>query len=83
MPFGVHPAKKSYLNAGQPKILDRIGVDGDAFIAFVTRFRKEFGSGVGAPSALIDLCARRQMKHLRSIHAARKLFGRQEALRAA
>jgi hypothetical protein len=73
----VHPAKSS-IAAGQPKILDLIGVNGEAFIAFATRFLKEFGSAVGAPSALIDLCARRQIKYLRGINTARKIFGRQE-----
>lgn len=75
--------KKGFIASTQPKILERIGVDGEAFIAFSTRFLKEFGSAVGAPSALIDLCARRQVKYLRGIHTARKMFGRQEEKLAA
>ncbi|NMM36117.1 MAG: transposase [Glaciimonas sp.] len=73
----LQPKKKGMIAAHQPKILERIGVDGPAFIDFSTRFLKEFGSAVGAPGALIDLCARRQIKYLRGIHTARKMFGSQ------
>lgn len=79
----MHPTKKGSIAASQPKILDRIGVDGAAFISFATRLLKEFGSAVGAPSALIDLCARRQIKYLRGIHTARKMFVRRELQLAA
>jgi len=79
----VHLKKKGFIAAAQPNILDRIGVDGEAFINYSTRFLKVFGSAVGAPSALIDLCARRQIKYLRGIHAARSVFGRQEKRLAA
>ena len=79
----VHPTKTGSIGASQPKILDRIGIDGAAFITFATRLLKEFGSAVGAPAALIDLCARRQIKYLRGIHMARKIFGRQESQLAA
>lgn len=79
----VHPAKKGYIAAVQPKILERIGGDGAAFIAFATRFLKEFGSAVGTPSALIGLCARRQIKYLRGIRTARRMFGRLEPQLAA
>ena len=66
----VHPAKKSHIAAGRPNILDRIGVDGAVFIGYATRLMKQFGSAVGVPAALIDLCARRQIKYLRGIHTA-------------
>lgn len=55
----------------------RIGADGAAFIAFAPRFMRAFGSVVGGPLALIDLCVRRQIKYLRGIHIARRMFGRQ------
>lgn len=79
----LHPKKKGSIAGYQPKILERIGVDGSALIAFSTSLLKEFGSAVGTPAALIDLCARRQIKYLRGIDVARRMFGRQEALRAA
>lgn len=76
-------AKKGVIASTQPKILDRIGVDGEAFIEFSTRFLKEFGSAIGAPSALVDLCARRQIKYLRGIQTAKRMFVQQEEKRAA
>jgi len=71
----LHPKKKGFLPADQPRILDRMGMDGEAFIAYSSRFLKEFGSAVGAPNALVTWCARRQTKYLRGIRAARKVFG--------
>ena len=34
----------------------------------------EFGSAVGAPARLIELCERRQTKFLRGMRAARQVF---------
>jgi len=71
--------KKGFIASTQPKIFERIGMDCGAFIDFSTRLLKEFGSAVGAPPALVDLCARRQIKYLRGINAARRMFGREDA----
>jgi hypothetical protein len=79
----VNPSKKGAIAAGQPNILERIGGDGETFITLATHLLKEFGSAVGAPSALIALCARRQIKYLRGIRTARRMFGRQEPRLAA
>ena len=79
----LHPKKKGFIAARQPKILERLGVDGEAFIDFSTRFLKEFGSAVGSPAALIEHCARRQVKYLRGMHTARRMFERPESRLAA
>lgn len=70
----VHPAKRGCMAAGQPKILARMGVNGEAFIVMAATFLKEFGSAVGAPAQLVRLCERRQTKFLHGMHAARKVF---------
>lgn len=59
----------------QPKILVRLGLDAEAFIAYSSRFLKAFGSAVGVPASLVDLCERRQAKYLRGMQAARQVFG--------
>jgi hypothetical protein len=79
----VHPAKRGRIPDKQPPILARMGIDGEAFIALSARFLKEFGSAVGAPAKLIDLCERRQTKFLHGMRAARQVFGPCEARRAA
>ena len=66
--------KRGHIAAHQPKILARLGIDGERFIAHAARLLKEFGTAVGAPEALVSLCARRQTRYLRGMRAARRLF---------
>ncbi len=68
-----------YIVGHQPKILDRLGIDGACFITYADRMLEAFGTAVGAPQALIRLCARRQTKYLRGMRAARALFVTREA----
>jgi hypothetical protein len=73
------PGKRGQIPAGQPRILDRLGIHGEQFITYAERLLNVSGSAVGAPAALVDLCARRQTKYLRGISAARALFARELA----
>nr|MBS0020536.1 transposase [Gammaproteobacteria bacterium] len=66
--------KRGHIHADQPKILERLGIDGERFIAYAARLLKAFGTAVGAPDALVNLCARRQTRYLRGIRVARRLF---------
>lgn len=70
----VRSDKRGHVAARQPKILDRMGIDGERFISYADRLLKEFGTAVGAPPALANLCAHRQTRYLRGIHAAREMF---------
>lgn len=79
----LHPRKKGFIAAHQPKILERVGVDAEAFIAYSSRFLKEFGSAVGAPGKMVELCAHRQTKYLRGMLASKQVFGQQAARLAA
>jgi hypothetical protein len=66
--------KSGQIPSGHPKILDRLGIDAERFIGYSERLLKEFGTAVGAPAAMISLCARRQTKYLHGIRAARRMF---------
>jgi len=66
--------KRGAIPAGKPKILDRLGVDADTFITHANRLLRRFGTAVGAPTALMNLCVRRQARYLRGIRTARALF---------
>jgi len=66
--------KPGYIKAQVPKILVRLGIDGERFIGYAERFLKEFGTAVGAPASLTNLCARRQARYLRGIRTARTVF---------
>jgi len=71
--------KPGYIEAREPKILVRLGIDGERFIGYAERFLKEFGTAVGAPASLVNLCARRQAKYLRGIQAVRAVFATKQA----
>ena len=71
--------KRGHIVGRQPKILDRLGIDGECFLTYADRMLKEFGMAVGAPQALVRLCARRQVKYLRGMRASRALFAAKRA----
>ena len=62
-----------------PKLLDRLGIDPERFIDCATNLMRQFGSAVGAPAHLTELCATRQVKYLRGMGAARGAFERKAA----
>ena len=49
-------------------------MDGERFIGHAEHLLKEFGTAVGAPTSMANLCARRQTKYLRGIRAERQMF---------
>ena len=75
----LHPHKRGFIPEKTPKLLDRLGIDLEAFINRGTHFLQEFGHAVGKPASLIDLAARRQAKFLRGIHAAQSVFEKRAA----
>jgi len=68
-----------YIKAQEPKILARLGIDGERFIGYAERLLKAFGTAVGAPASLTELCARRQTKYLRGVQVARAVFVTKQA----
>jgi hypothetical protein len=54
--------------------LDRLGIDEERFVGYSARLLKEFGTAVGAPAAITNLCARRQTKYLHGIRTARQIY---------
>jgi len=71
----VRSDKRGFISQDQPKILNRLGIDGEAFILHAGKLLKEFGSAVGAPTALANLSAHRQTRFLRGMRVAREVFG--------
>ena len=60
-------------NLGTP-ILFGVNIDPEQFIDCATNLMKQFGSAIGAPAHLTELCAARQVKYLRGVGAARRVF---------
>ncbi|CAK0776727.1 transposase [Gammaproteobacteria bacterium] len=75
----IRPDKRGAIPMETPKILARLAIDTETFIAHSSRFLKEFGHAVGTPENLIALASKRQTKYLRGIATARALFERKVA----
>ena len=72
----LHPGKRGMIAGQVPRLLRRLEIDPECFIDCAANLLREFGSAVGAPAMLTDLCVHRQMKYLRGMHAAHAAFGR-------
>lgn len=70
----IRPDKRSAIAEGTPKLLDRMHIDPGHFIDCATKLMRQFGSAVGAPAKLTELCAARQVKYLRGLGAAKRVF---------
>lgn len=70
----VHPAKRGHIPEGAPPILARLGIRSRAFVGVARTFLHEFGCAVGSAERLRRLCARRQIRSIRGVRAARRVF---------
>jgi len=69
------PDKRGAIDADAPHILRRVGLDPALFIQCAGDFMYIFGLTVGSPQAMAVCCARRQVKFLRGMKAAREMLG--------
>ena len=70
----LHPGKRGVIAASSPPLLRRLGMDAEAFMASANHFFKNFATAVGTPAKLIALAAHRQLRCLRGLAAARKMW---------
>jgi len=71
----IRPDKRGAITKHTPALLSRLNIDPDRFIDCATSLLQQFGSAVGAPDLLTELCVARQVKYLRGIGAAKRGFG--------
>ncbi len=71
--------KRGFIPGGTPRILERLQIDPEQFIATAGRMLRQFGSAIGTPAHITSLCVARQTRYLRGMRAARALFERQAA----
>ena len=57
-----------------PPLLQRLGMDTEAFIACADTFFRSFANAVGTPASLAQLAARRQARALRGMATARQML---------
>jgi len=65
---------RGYIPVETPQILERLNIDPEQFIATAGRMLRQFGSAIGTPSHITDLCVARQARYLRGIGTARALW---------
>jgi len=70
----LRPDKRGAIADHIPVLLQRLAIDPEQFIDCATSLMKQFGSAVGAPAHLTELCATRQVKYLRGVGAAKRAF---------
>ena len=72
--------KHGFIPGETPRLLERLGIDPEQFIATAGRMLRQFGSAIGTPTNITDLCVARQIRYLRGGHGAtRALFERPAA----
>jgi hypothetical protein len=72
--------KRGFIPAETPRLLERLAIDPEQFIATAGRVLRQFGSAIGTPTHIPDLCVARQARYLRGMGAARALFERRAAV---
>ena len=66
--------KRGAITEHTPALLHRLNINPERFIDCATHLMKQFGSAIGAPAHLTELCAARQVKYLRGVGAAKLVF---------
>ena len=71
--------KRGYLPGETPRILERLNIDPEQFIATSARMLQQFSTAIGTPEHLTAQCLTRNIAFLRGMSAARALFKREAA----
>ena len=71
--------KKGYIPRETPRILERLHIDPEQFIATTGRMLQQFSTAIGTPEHLTAHCVTRNVAFLRGMSAARALFERKAA----
>jgi len=71
--------KRGYIPGETPKILERLNIDPELFIATAARMLDLFSTAIGTPEHLTAHCVARNVAFLRGMGAARALFERKAA----
>ena len=71
--------KRGYIPGETPKILERLNIDPEPFVATTTRMLQQFSTAIGTPEHLSAHCVTRNIAFLRGMSAARALFERRAA----
>lgn len=70
----VRPDKRGAIPPAAAALLVRLKIDPERFVDCAMTLMRRFGSAVGAPAHLTELCLARQVKYLRGMALAQRLF---------
>jgi hypothetical protein len=71
--------KRGYIPGETPRILERLQIDPEQFIATAGRMLQQFSTAIGTPEHLTAHCVARNVAFLRGMGAARALLERKAA----
>ena len=71
--------KRGYIPGETPRILERLHIDPEQFIATAARMLQQFSTAIGSPEHLTAHCVARNVAFLRGMGAAQALFERKAA----
>jgi hypothetical protein len=71
--------KRGYIPGETPRVLERLNIDPEQFIATTARMLDLFSTAIGTPEHLTAHCVARNVAFLRGMGAARALFERKAA----
>ena len=72
--------KRGFIPGETPRLLERLAIAPEQFISTAGRLLRQFGSAIGTPTHITNLCVARQARYLRGMGAARALFERRAAV---
>lgn len=75
----IHPMKRGLIPERTPRLLLRLGMETEAFVAQSASMLKSFGPVIGAPDSLCELAARKRKQRVRGIRVSRAIFNRKAA----
>ena len=71
--------KRGYIPGETPRILERLNIDPEQFIATTARTLQQFSTAIGTPERLTANCVTCNIAFLRGMSAPRALFERKAA----
>ncbi|QFY89368.1 hypothetical protein D5125_07620 [Magnetovirga frankeli] len=75
----LRPDKRGAIPEQVPRLLQRFNIDPEHFLTCANPLMTAFGSAIGVPAHLTQLCVQRQTKFLHGMRAARAVFEQKAA----
>ncbi|QFY90020.1 hypothetical protein D5125_11300 [Magnetovirga frankeli] len=75
----LRPDRRGAISEKTPRLLQRLNIDPEHFLTCANRLMTAFGSAIGTPAHLTQLCVQRQTKFLHGMRAARTVFEQKAA----